>query len=126
MDPRKKPLIIVVGSGGVGKTTLAAAMGIRSAQRGDDTLVMTFDPSLRLKDALGVGEEAADREVGELAIGQVADADEEGHHRKDRQCEKGPPSIVHRPVCGEHRDQHQHDHPRRTDEGLGEPGEVDG
>lgn len=57
------PLLVVVGSGGVGKTTLAAALGIQSARRGRDTLVMTFDPSLRLKDALGVGEEARDREV---------------------------------------------------------------
>ena len=58
MDPRRHPLIIVVGSGGVGKTTLAAALGLRSAQRGIDTMVMTFDPSLRLKDALGVGDDA--------------------------------------------------------------------
>jgi len=57
------PLIIVVGSGGVGKTTLAAALGIASARAGRDTLVMTFDPSLRLKQALGVGEEAREREV---------------------------------------------------------------
>jgi anion-transporting ArsA/GET3 family ATPase len=58
MDPRDAPLVIVVGSGGVGKTTLAAAMGLRAAARGHETLVMTFDPSLRLKDALGVGDEA--------------------------------------------------------------------
>lgn len=57
------PLLVVVGSGGVGKTTLAAALGLASAQAGQDTLVMTFDPSARLKDALGVGEEARDREV---------------------------------------------------------------
>ena len=54
----RHPLMIVVGSGGVGKTTLAAALGVLSARSGRDTLVMTFDPSLRLKDALGVGEEA--------------------------------------------------------------------
>ena len=59
----RHPLVIVVGSGGVGKTTLAAAMGAVSARSGRDTLVMTFDPSLRLKDALGVGEEAKEREV---------------------------------------------------------------
>lgn len=57
------PLIVVVGSGGVGKTTLAAALGLRSARAGQDTLVMTFDPSLRLKDALGVGEAARDEAV---------------------------------------------------------------
>jgi anion-transporting ArsA/GET3 family ATPase len=54
----RHPLTIVVGSGGVGKTTLAAALGLQSARGGRDTLVMTFDPSLRLKDALGVSEEA--------------------------------------------------------------------
>ncbi len=64
----RHPLVIVVGSGGVGKTTLAAALGVVSAlggpgRPGRDTLVMTFDPSLRLKDALGVGEAARDREV---------------------------------------------------------------
>jgi anion-transporting ArsA/GET3 family ATPase len=57
------PLIIVVGSGGVGKTTLAASLGVLSAREGRDTLVMTFDPSLRLKQTLGVGEEAREREV---------------------------------------------------------------
>jgi len=58
-----RPLLVVVGSGGVGKTTLAAALGLTSAAEGNDTLVMTFDPSLRLKDALGVGEEALHHEV---------------------------------------------------------------
>lgn len=57
------PLLVVVGSGGVGKTTLAAAMGLVSAASGIDSLVMTFDPSLRLKDALGVGQEARDQPV---------------------------------------------------------------
>jgi anion-transporting ArsA/GET3 family ATPase len=52
-----------VGAGGVGKTTLAAALGLRSARAGASTLVMTFDPSLRLKDALGVGDSAKDRAV---------------------------------------------------------------
>jgi anion-transporting ArsA/GET3 family ATPase len=44
MDPRSFPLVIVVGSGGVGKTTLAAALGLASASAWRDTLVMTFDP----------------------------------------------------------------------------------
>ena len=60
MDPRKHSLVIVVGSGGVGKTTLAAAVAAGSAGAGNNTLVMTFDPSLRLKDTLGVGLEAAE------------------------------------------------------------------
>jgi anion-transporting ArsA/GET3 family ATPase len=57
------PLLVFVGAGGVGKTTLAAAAAIASARDGRDTLVMTFDPSLRLKDALGVGEAAKEKEV---------------------------------------------------------------
>lgn len=56
-------LVICVGSGGVGKTTLAAAMGLVSARAGHDTLVMTFDPSLRLKDALGVADAPRDEEM---------------------------------------------------------------
>lgn len=56
-------LIVVVGAGGVGKTTLAASLGLSSAGAGRDTLVMTFDPSQRLKDTLGVGREAEDEEV---------------------------------------------------------------
>lgn len=59
----RHPLLIVVGSGGVGKTTLAAALGVVSAREGRDTLVMTFDPSLRLKDSLGVGSEAKEQAV---------------------------------------------------------------
>lgn len=61
--PLDQRLVVVVGAGGVGKTTLAAALGLCSARAGHHTLVMTFDPSLRLKDALGVGEEARDRAV---------------------------------------------------------------
>lgn len=42
-------LLVVVGAGGVGKTTLAAALAAARSRRGEDTLVMTFDPSLRLR-----------------------------------------------------------------------------
>jgi len=57
------PLLVVVGAGGVGKTTLAAALGLEAARSGQRTLVMTFDPSHRLKDALGVGDEAREGAV---------------------------------------------------------------
>jgi len=63
--PISSPLTIVVGSGGVGKTTLAAAMAADETRRGRDTLVMTFDPSLRLKDALGVD---ADSQANEIQV----------------------------------------------------------
>lgn len=64
----KTPLTIVVGSGGVGKTTLAAAMAADQASNGRDTLVMTFDPSLRLKDALGVESDPQANEI-EVPLG---------------------------------------------------------
>lgn len=63
LNSGRHKLIVVVGSGGVGKTTLAAALGLVSARAGRDTLVMTFDPSMRLKDTLGVGDSALDEEV---------------------------------------------------------------
>lgn len=62
--PREWPqLLVVVGAGGVGKTTLAAAMALLAAEAGEDTLVMTFDPSLRLRSALGIAEGSETHEV---------------------------------------------------------------
>jgi len=47
-------LAFCVGVGGVGKTTFAAALGLREALRGRSVLVLTADPARRLADALGV------------------------------------------------------------------------
>lgn len=63
LGPLDAPILVVVGAGGVGKTTLAAALAVQSAAAGARTLVMTFDPSLRLKDALGVAGAARDQPV---------------------------------------------------------------
>lgn len=46
--------IIVTGAGGVGKTTVAAALGVHAAAAGLETLVLTVDPARRLADALGL------------------------------------------------------------------------
>ena len=54
MNIVERPLTIVVGAGGVGKTTLAAALALELARSSGDTMVMTFDPSHRLKDTLGI------------------------------------------------------------------------
>ena len=53
LDSRR--IILCVGSGGVGKTTTAAALAVEAARRGRRTAVLTVDPSHRLKDALGLG-----------------------------------------------------------------------
>jgi anion-transporting ArsA/GET3 family ATPase len=51
-----KEMVLVTGSGGVGKTTIAAALGVSAAvHQGGRTLVLTVDPARRLADALGVG-----------------------------------------------------------------------
>jgi anion-transporting ArsA/GET3 family ATPase len=47
-------IIVCVGTGGVGKTTLAAAVAAEAASRGRRALVLTIDPARRLADALGV------------------------------------------------------------------------
>lgn len=51
---RHRRLIITAGSGGVGKTTTAAALAVRAAVLGRKTAVLTIDPARRLADALGL------------------------------------------------------------------------
>jgi anion-transporting ArsA/GET3 family ATPase len=51
-----KRICICTGSGGVGKTTTAAAIAIGLASRGQRVAVVTIDPARRLADALGLEE----------------------------------------------------------------------
>lgn len=46
-------LLLVGGKGGVGKTTCAAALALRSARRGIRTLLLSTDPARSLGDAIG-------------------------------------------------------------------------
>ncbi|PPK65824.1 ArsA-related P-loop ATPase [Actinokineospora auranticolor] len=54
-DPGTR-VVVCCGSGGVGKTTTAAAIAVRAAERGRDTVVLTIDPARRLAQALGLAE----------------------------------------------------------------------
>jgi anion-transporting ArsA/GET3 family ATPase len=47
-------VVVCCGSGGVGKTTTAAALGLQAARNGRRCVVVTIDPAKRLADALGV------------------------------------------------------------------------
>ena len=54
--PEGPRIIVCCGSGGVGKTTLSAAIGLHGALSGLKTIVLTIDPARRLADSLGIGE----------------------------------------------------------------------
>lgn len=51
-----KRILVCVGSGGVGKTTTAAALALAGARRGRRALVLTIDPARRLANSLGLDE----------------------------------------------------------------------
>ncbi len=50
----ERSIIICSGSGGVGKTTTAAAIAVEGARQGRNACVVTIDPAKRLADALGL------------------------------------------------------------------------
>jgi anion-transporting ArsA/GET3 family ATPase len=54
IDDRRTRIIVCCGSGGVGKTTAAAAIGLRAAERGRQVCVLTVDPARRLAQAMGL------------------------------------------------------------------------
>ncbi len=51
---RKHRVLVCVGSGGVGKTTVAAALALAAAHSGKRTLCLTIDPARRLATSLGL------------------------------------------------------------------------
>ena len=51
---KERRILVCVGSGGVGKTTTAAATALAAARRGKRTLVLTIDPARRLANSLGL------------------------------------------------------------------------
>ncbi|WP_436758694.1 ArsA family ATPase [Streptosporangium sp. V21-05] len=54
-DPNTR-IVVCCGSGGVGKTTTAAALGLRAAERGRSAVVLTVDPARRLAQSMGLTE----------------------------------------------------------------------
>ncbi|HEY4016914.1 MAG TPA: ArsA-related P-loop ATPase [Polyangiaceae bacterium] len=56
-------VLVVVGAGGVGKTTTAAALGVAAARRGRRVLCLTIDPAKRLAQALGLEQMTAEEQA---------------------------------------------------------------
>ncbi|MEV5507656.1 ArsA family ATPase [Streptomyces orinoci] len=56
LDNPRTRIVVCCGSGGVGKTTTAAALGLRAAERGRRVVVLTIDPARRLAQSMGIGE----------------------------------------------------------------------
>ncbi len=53
LDPQTS-VVVCCGSGGVGKTTTAAALGLRAAEHGRRVVVLTIDPARRLAQSMGL------------------------------------------------------------------------
>jgi anion-transporting ArsA/GET3 family ATPase len=56
LDDPDTRIVVCCGSGGVGKTTTAAALALRSAERGRRTVVLTIDPARRLAQSMGLSQ----------------------------------------------------------------------
>jgi arsenite-transporting ATPase len=75
-------LVMVMGKGGVGKTTLAAAIAIALAQRGHPVLLTTSDPAAHLTDMLNGSLE-------NLAVSRIDPAQETERYRSEVLARKG-------------------------------------
>ncbi len=56
-------ITVFVGTGGVGKTTVAAATALARARAGQKCVVLTIDPAWRLRQALGLKAESVEQRV---------------------------------------------------------------
>ncbi|MRJ75394.1 AAA family ATPase [Aeromicrobium sp. SMF47] len=56
LDDRTTEIVVCCGSGGVGKTTSAAALALRAAEKGRTVCVLTIDPARRLAQSMGLTE----------------------------------------------------------------------
>lgn len=70
-----KGLLMFMGKGGVGKTTMAAAVAVQLAERGHDVLLTTTDPAAHLTETLG-------GEVPGLTVSRIDPAEETERYRE--------------------------------------------
>ncbi|MEE9415213.1 MAG: ArsA-related P-loop ATPase [Acidimicrobiales bacterium] len=70
-----REILVLTGTGGVGKTTIAAVMALEAAMRGRRVALVTIDPAKRLADALGIeelGNQPSAIELGDISGHLVA------------------------------------------------------
>src|SRR5512134_2195333 len=77
-----KGLVMFMGKGGVGKTTVAAAVAVELAARGHEVLLTTTDPAAHLLETLG-------GEVPGLTVGRIDPAKETARYRDHVLATKG-------------------------------------
>jgi anion-transporting ArsA/GET3 family ATPase len=82
IDLHAQSLVICLGPGGVGKTTISAALAVRAAVVGCAVDVMTVDPAPRLLDALGL--EADSSEPVEVSLDSVRRSRRGGSSKRAR------------------------------------------
>ena len=70
----ERRIVVVCGSGGVGKTTISAAVAIHLAGRRSRTALLTVDPARRLATSLGLPRVAGERAWVELGRGRRMEA----------------------------------------------------
>jgi len=95
MTPR---LHVLLGPGGVGKTTLAAGYALALASRGHRVGLLGIDPSQRLQDALGVA--LSDREVAVPGAGELYAAIVHPHQALERWVGEHDARLVANPFFG--------------------------
>jgi anion-transporting ArsA/GET3 family ATPase len=66
-------VLVTCGTGGVGKTSVAAALGVRAARLGRRVCVITIDPAKRLADAIGLTNDLGNepQQVNTNSIGEL-------------------------------------------------------
>jgi anion-transporting ArsA/GET3 family ATPase len=65
-------IVVCVGTGGVGKTTVAASLALQGALRGRRAMVLTIDPARRLAQSLGLDDWREGRQ--QINLGEVGSA----------------------------------------------------
>tara|TARA_B100001750_G_scaffold239748_1_gene248272 strand:- start:4280 stop:5440 length:1161 start_codon:yes stop_codon:yes gene_type:complete len=76
---RTHRVVVTVGSGGVGKTTTAAALAVQAAASGRRVLCLTIDPAKRLANSLGLDAMTTEEQVVDPALFAANGLECKGH-----------------------------------------------